>query len=336
MYNKGSNFKDIYIIPRYSEVGSRATVDTSTKIFDNLEIEVPVISSNMDTVTEGLMAIAMNNAGAMGALHRFMSIDDNVREYELATFRESPQEGTHVLVSVGVNGDSRERAHELHNVGARFFIVDVAHGHSLLMKEMIEYLKGRWSDIRVMAGNVATAEGRYDLVTWGADAVKVGIGPGAACLTKNVTGVTVPQFSAIDECSTLTYELYNQRPKVRVVPIIADGGVLEIGDIAKALGAGASAVMCGRLFAACTETPGPRLNGKKIYRGMASKDAMLRIKPADSLPTAEGDSIVIDDEPTTAREVVRHIKGGLQSAFSYCNAKNLNEFHRNVRFGSRY
>ena len=335
MYIKKSDFKDVFIIPRYSEVESRATVDTSTKIFDNLQIDVPVISANMDTVTEGLMAIAMNNAGAIGALHRFMSIEENVEQYKLATFRENPQEGTYVLVSVGVNGDSKERAHALYNAGARFFIVDVAHGHSLQMKNMIAYLKSNLSDIRVMAGNIATEEARYDLVTWGADAIKVGIGPGAACLTKNVTGVTVPQFSAIDECSKLTYELYNEKPRVRLVPIIADGGITEIGDIAKAIGAGANAVMCGRLFAACNETPGPRLNGKKIYRGMASKDAMLRIKPSDSLPTPEGDSIVIEDEPTTAAEVVRHIKGGLQSAFSYCNATSLIEFQKRVRFGSK-
>ena len=340
MYRKGSSFKDVYIIPQYSEVESRSLVDTSTKIFDNLEIDVPVISSNMDTVTEGLMAIAMNNAGAIGALHRFMSIEDNVEQYKFATFRENPQEGTYVLVSIGVNGDSEERAKALYEAGARFFIIDVAHGHSKQMKNMICRMKSRYQDvkdpIRIMAGNIATPEAVYDLVTWGADAVKVGIGPGAACLTKNVTGVTMPQFSAINECSKyLTESTYRQKPQVRLVPIIADGGVTEIGDISKAIGAGASAVMCGRLFAACNETPGPRLNGKKIYRGMASKDAMIRIKPADSLPTPEGDSIVIDDEPTTAAEVVKHIKGGLQSAFSYSNAKNLIEFQKNVKFGSR-
>lgn len=337
MYIKKSDFKNVYIVPQYSEVESRAIVDTSTKVFDNLEIDVPVISANMDTVTEAPMAIAMNNAGAVGALHRFMSIEENVSQYKLATFREQPQEDTYVLVSIGVNGDSLDRASALYSAGARYFIIDVAHGHSLQMKNMLGKMRKTYSNnIRIMAGNVATAEAVYDLVTWGADAVKIGIGPGAACLTKNVTGVTIPQFSAITECSRyLTYATYEQKPKVRLVPIIADGGITEIGDIAKALGAGADAVMCGRLFAACSETPGPRLNGKKIYRGMASKDAMLKIKPSDSLPTPEGDSIVIDDEPTSAAEVVRHIKGGLQSAFSYTGAKNLKEFHTRVKFGSR-
>ena len=334
---KGPSFKDVFIIPQYSEVESRAVVDTSTKIFDNLEIDVPVISANMETITEGLMAIAMNNAGAIGALHRFMSIEENVEQYKFATFRESPQEGTYVLVSIGVNGDSEERAAALYEAGARFFIIDVAHGHSLQMKNMIYRMKSRYQDvkdpIRIMAGNVATYEAVEDLTDWGADAIKVGIGPGAVCTTKNVTGVTVPQFSAITECAN---KINKDNMFAAHQFIIADGGVTEIGDIAKAIGAGADAVMCGRLFAACAETPGPRLNGKKIYRGMSSKDAMLRIKSADSLPTPEGDSIVIEDEPTTAAEIVKHIKGGLQSAFSYSNAKNVIEFQANVKFGSRY
>lgn len=333
------DYKNVYIIPQYSEVASRSIVDTSTKIFDNLSLEVPVISANMDSITEADMAIAMNISGAIGALHRFMSIEENVTQYKLATFRENPQEDTHVLVSIGVNGDSEERAAALYEAGARFFIIDVAHGHSLQMKNMIYRMLSRYQDvkdpIRIMAGNIATEEARYDLVSWGADAVKVGIGPGAVCLTKNVTGVTVPQFTAVTECSKLTYEMLHQKPKVRAVPIIADGGITEIGDIAKALAAGADAVMCGRLFAACEETPSWSVNGKKIYRGMASKDAMLRIKPADSLPTPEGDSIVIEDEPTRAAEVVKNIKGGLQSAFSYCNATTVREFQRNAKVGYR-
>lgn len=334
------DFSDVFLIPRYSEVTTRADVNTSTKIFDNLEIEVPVISSNMDTVTEYKMARAMCNSGALGALHRFMPILENVKQYKQVIFDESPQEDTKVLVSVGVNGDSEERAAALYEAGARFFIIDVAHGHSLQMKNMIYRMKSRYQDvkdpIRIMAGNVATIEAVDDLVAWGADAIKVGIGPGAVCLTKNVTGVTVPQFTAINNCSLISGQAYRgKEPRTKIVPIIADGGVTEIGDIAKAIAAGADAVMCGRLFTGCQEAAGQRMEGMKSYRGMASTEAMLSIKPSDSLPTPEGKSVWIKDDNVLASSVVSHIKGGLQSAFSYSNSKTLKEFQRNVKWGYR-
>jgi IMP dehydrogenase len=320
-FELGYDYKDIYIIPQYSEIGSRATVNVTGKIFNNFSLHIPVISANMDTITEYTMATAMSLKGAIGALHRFMPIQENVFEYN-----RCPKE---TLVSIGVNGDSEDRADALHKAGARNFIIDVAHGYSKQMHETIRRMKSRYGDVKdniyIMAGNIATLDAAIALKEWGADAVKVGIGPGAACLTKNVTGVTVPQFSAV----------YNIGVSPFGIPVIADGGITEIGDIAKAIAAGASAVMCGRLFASCVETPGPRLNGKKIYRGMASKDAMLRIKPSDSLPTAEGASLIIDEEVTNVEDVLTHIKGGLQSAFSYVGAKDMEEFQERVEFGRR-
>lgn len=152
----------------------------------------------------------------------------------------------------------------------------------------------------------------------------------SACSTKNVTGVTVPQFSAVKECANVVYGM-NSKPL-----IVADGGITEIGDIAKALGAGADLVMCGRLFASCREAPGERVGGKKVYRGMASRDAMSTIRNVSSLPTAEGISTLIDASEQSASDVVNQIKGGLQSSFSYSNARNLEEFHLNAKFGIRH
>lgn len=320
----GLDYKDVYIIPQYSTITSRSSVDVSGEIFNNIVLDVPVISANMDTITEHEMARAMYHGGGAGALHRFMSIEENINQYKLFLFSDNPQPDQICLVSVGVNGDSKERADKLYEAGARYFIVDIAHGHSKQMKDMINHVK-HFPATFVMAGNIATTEAAEDLATWGADALKVGIGPGAACLTKNVTGVTVPQLTAV----------WNVVGAATNLPIIADGGITEIGDIAKAIGAGANAVMCGRLFAACSETPGPRINGKKLYRGMASRSAMVKIKPADNLPTAEGAELIIDDEPTKAYDVLAHIKGGLQSSFSYVNAKNVDEFWQNVKFGRR-
>lgn len=325
----GLDYKDVYIIPQYSTVTSRSSVDVSGQIFRNIILDVPVISANMDTITEHEMARAMYHGGGAGALHRFMPIEENVNQYKLFLNPDQPEQDAVCLVSIGVNGDSEARAEALYAAGARYFIIDIAHGHSSHMKATIRRMKSKYGNVKdpilIMAGNIATMEAAEDLAEWGADALKVGIGPGAACLTKNVTGVTVPQLTAV----------YNVVSANTQLPIIADGGITEIGDIAKALGMGANAVMCGRLFAACQETPGPRLNGKKIYRGMASKGAMLKIKSSDNLPTAEGAELVIEDEPTNAVEVLQHIKGGLQSAFSYSNAKDMMEFCGNVKFGSR-
>jgi IMP dehydrogenase len=329
------DYNKVFIYPQYSGIISRTQVDTSVELTSKhvsdfkLTLQVPVISANMDTVTDATAAIAMSRAGGIGAIHRFMSIEENVEQ-----FKRVAAEGASCFVSVGVNQESRERAGALYNAGARKFVIDIAHGHSLMMNEMLEWMRFRFHDVFIMAGNIATFEGARDLFTWGADAVKIGIGPGAVCTTKNVTGVTVPQFGAVmNVCNNVFKEQYR---KITPNPIlVADGGIQEIGDIAKALGAGADLVMSGRLFASCQEAPGPRINGQKVYRGMASKDAMLTIKDAAVLPTPEGISTVLEISGETMGDVVKHIKGGLQSSLSYSNARNLREFTDNVRFGVR-
>lgn len=313
------SFKDVFIIPQYSTVNSRSDVDTSYVLGNKYTLDVSVISANMDSITGPEMAIAMYRAGAFGALHRFNNVNDSIDAYE-----KVKNEGASCFVSVGVQEVHQVRARFLYEAGARYFIIDTAHGHSSQMRTMIVWMAKHCPDAYIIAGNVATPDAVKDLEDWGANAIKIGIGPGAACLTKNVTGVTYPQFSAIYDCA-----------QVASVPLIADGGCTEIGDIAKALGAGAEMVMLGRMFAACKETPSIVINGQKVYRGMASRDAMIKIRPFDTLPTPEGASIFIEDTPTTAEEVVKEIKGGLQSAFSYSDAHSLEEFAAKVKFGVR-
>lgn len=323
-------FADVFILPQYTEVTSRSQVDTSIQL-GHLRIDVPVISSNMDTVTDGHMAYAMAEGGAIGAIHRFMDIDRNVHEFQVGTGNIDNQKSYPCFVSIGVNEESKDRAHRLYEAGARYFVIDIAHGHSKMMKDMMEWLRKTYPDVFIMAGNVATPDAVHSLSAWGADAIKIGIGPGNVCTTKNVTGVTVPQFSAILDCAYEANRVNGKRPL-----IVADGGISEIGDIAKALGAGADLVMCGRMFASCREAPGERINGKKVYRGMASRDAMLTIRSSSSLPTAEGISTLIDASEQSAIDVIKHIKGGLQSSFSYSNATTLQEFRANVKFGVRH
>lgn len=344
MENRNLDFKDIFIYPQFSSITSRSEVDTSKVIqpetFEEdgprLKLPVPVISANMDTVTDGPMALAMWRAGAIGAIHRFMTTEENVTQYKLVA-----DEGGKCFVSIGVTPDSEHRARALYKAGARYFIIDIAHGHSQMMKNMLLWMRSTFGvHPFIMAGNIATRQGAKDLFSWGADAVKIGIGPGAVCTTKNVTGVTVPQFSAVKEVcrnrDDYVYSMQTAKMNNMNKPIlVADGGFQEIGDLAKALAAGADLVMSGRLFAACLEAPGARINGQKVYRGMASKDAMLTIKDASVLPTPEGISTVLNITDETAAAVVNHIRGGLQSSMSYSNARNLEEFTRNVQFGIR-
>lgn len=331
--NRFLSFDDVCIIPQYSEVSSRKDVDTSVQL-GKFKLDIPIISANMETVTESEMCIAMHKAGGIGALHRFMSIDENKQQY-----KEVIAEDCDCFVSIGVGEDEKERFRALFNIGARHFIIDIAHGHSKQMFEMIDYIRFRFKEIPyIMAGNVATPRAIIDLLRWGANAVKIGIGPGAVCLTKDVTGVTVPQFSAIydslDYLEENSLELLKEDIElVRKGFFVADGGVKALGDVAKALGAGAGAVMCGRLLAPAEETPGPRVEGRKVYRGMASKDAMLKIRDENELPTPEGMSSILTDKAVPVKEILTNIKGALQSAFSYSNAHNLDEFQINVQFG---
>ena len=330
-------YDDVFIIPRFSNVATRQ--DVSTKGF--LDLEVPVISANMDTITGPDMVRVMHDAGAIGALHRFMTIEQNVQ-----AFLDADRCG---FVSVGVNDDSKKRACALYEVGARKFVIDIAHGHSQNMKDMMGWMRSEFKyGVHIMAGNVTTRTAVRDLESWGANSIKVGVGPGSVCLTKDVTGVTYPIFSAVLECS----EFAN-------VPIIADGGIKSYGDIAKALGAGASAVMMGGMFAGCDETPPmvEYVDAKKaisnldvvpsegdyerfstaqsnlIYRGMASTDAMKVIRNEGNLPTAEGKVTKVTVYKGSVGKVVEEMAGALRSAFSYSGARTLEEFHAKVRFG---
>lgn len=328
-HNVYYEYDDVFIVPKYSMISSRNEVSTAVTLKSSysdltLDMEVPVISSNMDTVTEHGMCQAIHEAGGIGALHRFLSIEDEINE-----FLKSPASS---FVSIGVNRDTHERAQALYDAGARFFVIDIAHGHSIMMKNIITRLRVKYDrKIFVMAGNVGTPQAVKDLELWGADCIKVGIGGGFVCETKNVTGVNTPMFTTIQRCAEVTKK-----------PIIADGGARAYGDVAKAIGAGATAVMSGYFFAGCPENPersrvyDPVTHTyKPIYRGMASRDAMSVIREADkNLPTPEGRSTSTNLKPS-AKIVVQEIAGGLRSAFSYVGAKDTKEFRNRVEFGYR-
>lgn len=316
----GLTFDDVLIVPNKSTMKSRRDPDLTSMITKKIKKPTPVISANMDTVTEKDMVVAMNEIGAFSILHRFLSIEDQV-----AQVKELIAKGiTEFSASVGVQSFEWERTEKLVEAGVPVITVDIAHGHSVAMLEMIEQIKKTWSHVEVIAGNVATPMGVQDLISAGADAIKVGIGPGSMCTTRVITGCGMPQLTAIAICS-LEADKHN-------VPVIADGGIKTSGDIVKAFAAGASSVMLGSLLAGTLETPGEIKQGKKLYRGMASKSAQASWR--GGVPkgmAAEGESHAISVKGPVAT-VIEELMGGLRSGMTYVNATQISEIRENAQF----
>ena len=450
----GLTYDDVLLVPRRSRVRSRQDVSTRSSFTPAIELEVPIASANMDTVTMAPMAVAMAQLGGIGVLHRFLAVeeeaaevrrvkrylthvvgepyviepgltraqaraeagrlevtgfvvvdperrllgvltardmlagedgdlvdslmtprdrlvtappgielsdarrlltanrieklplvDDEGRVSGLVTLKDlsladrypratrDGQGRLRVAAAIGIRGDYLERAAELIGADVDALVLDIAHGHADAAIEAVQELKSAWPDVEVVAGNVATGEGATDLAAAGADAVKVGIGPGFACTTRLVAGVGVPQLSAVLECAAAARETR--------VPLIADGGIRRAGHVATAMGAGASTVMVGSLFAGRQESPGDvvRRRGQlfKVYRGMASRSAAaarLAIEGrGDALDqyVAEGEEMEFPLRGSVA-EIVEELRGGLRSGMSYVDAATIPEFWEKASF----
>jgi IMP dehydrogenase len=321
---KALSFDDISLVPRYNNIASRKDVDTSVQ-FGDFKLHIPIFSANMDTVTGVTMARKMYNLGGFGFLHRFCSIEDNVIMYDKATRHQKDESVPRLIqdckrfesvVSLGVN-EGLDRFHALYEVGARYFCVDVAHGHSKLVGHMITAMKEVDSSVHITAGNVCHATGAEYLADKGADAIKVGIGPGSVCSTRIKTGFGVPQFTAIRECRRAN------------VFLIADGGIRTPGDAVKAFAAGADAVMLGGMLAGTDETPGEVIEEMKVFRGMASKEAADDfLGGLTEWKTAEGIEIKIEAKGPVAN-IISDLLGGIRSGMTYCGANSIEQIrHR--------
>jgi IMP dehydrogenase len=450
------SYDDVLLVPRRSRIASRREVDTSTRLTRRLRLAVPIVSANMDTVTEAPMAVAMARAGGIGIIHRFLGIesqaaevarvkraealviedphttspddaldrarsmmrelgvsglvvvsgdgqvagiltrrdvaavadpsarvsdamtprdrlvvgapttggpealrllraarveklplvDDSGRLTGLVTLKDLLQHeerpGTTtdargrlaVGAAIGVRGDFLERARALVAAGADVLVLDIAHGHQERALDAIGQVRDTaGSEVDIIAGNVATPEGARDLALAGADAVKVGVGPGSVCTTRLVAGVGVPQLSAVMDCARVLAE--------HDVPVIADGGIRYGGDVAKAIAAGAETVMVGNLLAGTPESPGDVVTrgGKrvKVFRGMASGSAAEARRAAEEddeefFPVvAEGVEAVVPLRDAAAT-VVHTLVGGLRSGMSYSDAINIAEMHDRAQF----
>lgn len=318
--NKGYTFDDVLIVPKKSEVRSRKVPNLESSLTKRKKITTPIISANMDTVTEFDMAFAMHQVGAFGILHRFMSIDDQIKQVQ-----KLKEKGVSLLgASVGVGAETPERTKSLVKAGVNIITIDIAHGHSVQMIETLKWIKDHFPDIDVIAGNLATPDAARDLIEAGADAIKVGIGPGSMCTTRIITGCGLPQLTAIALCTEIADE-YN-------VPVIADGGMRTSGDIVKAFAAGASTVMLGGMLSGTIETPGEIKHGRKEYRGMASKAAQDSWRggvPEGMAPEGEATHVSIKGH---VKDVILEITGGVRSGMSYINAVNFEDIRKNALF----
>jgi IMP dehydrogenase len=313
-------YDDVLLVPNQMDMRSRREPDLMASLTQKLSLHLPFISANMDTITEAPMARAMAQEGGLGIIHRFMGIEQQAQQVS-----ELKSEGLEIIAaSVGVNDDSQERTHALVSHGANLITVDIAHGHSVQMLEMIQWLKKEFPHVAIIAGNVATREGTLALIEAGADAIKVGIGPGSMCTTRIITGCGVPQLTAVALCAEVA--------AAHNIPIIADGGIKTSGDVVKALAAGASTVMLGSVLAGAIETPGRIRHGKKLYRGMASRSAQDSWRggvPTGMAPEGESTSVPVKGHLS---DVLQELAGGLRSGMTYLNAMNIGEISTKARF----
>ena len=311
-------YDDVLLVPAYNHHESRRVVNISNRDrLGKLELDVPIISANMDTVTESKMANFMSSKGAMGALHRFMSIDDNVKEFKACQGK--------VFVSIGCNAAELERAEALRDAGAVYFVIDVAHAHAKYVGKTLKSLRKLLPDQCIMAGNVATYAGADYLASCGADIIKAGIGGGSVCSTRIKTGFGVPMLSCIQDCARTDRS------------IVADGGIRTPGDVVKALAFGADFVMIGGMLAGTEYTPGEviqKADGRKIkaYRGMASKEAQEDfIGQMHEWKTSEGVQAEVPYREE-ADAIMADIIGGLRSGLTYAGSSRIHELQRKLNY----
>ena len=312
-------YQDVLLVPQYSDIESRTEVDIGSDLDRWLRLDLPIISSPMDTVSESPMAAAMSDNGGMAVVHRYNSIDEQCRHVSAV-----PAEAT-VGAAIGASGDFVERAEELVGAGVSVLCIDVAHGHHSLMRNALKILRQKFPDFHIMAGNVATLEGFDALAKWGASSVRCNIGGGSICTTRVQTGHGVPGLHTIFDCAGSEF--------AGDVKIVADGGIRNGGDVVKALAAGADIVMVGSLLSGTDQTPGklfktPDGNFKQ-YRGMASRDAQMSWRGKSSSP--EGVSSMVPYKGDV-NILLAELAGSIQSGLSYSGARSIVELQGKAHF----
>ena len=343
-------FDDVLLVPGYSGF-SRADIDLTTKLTKKITLKTPLVSSPMDTVTGAKMAIALAKLGGIGFIHRNLSIEDQAAEVQ-----KVKDEKQLVGAAVGASQGFEDRVQALVNAGVDTLLIDSAHGNCLSVVNTLKFLKDKYPQIEVIAGSIATYDGAKNLIEAGADGLRVGMGPGAICTTRIISGMGVPQITALFDVA--------RAAEGTGVPIIADGGIKYSGDMVKAFAAGAATVMMGSFFASCEEAPGDvyeltqeqvparfksifkkeqKSYKFKTYRGMGSVGAMkegARIKSEDEFHgksykdrvlVAEGVEGLVPIKGTV-QDIVEQAVGGIKSGLFYVGAKTIPELEKTGKF----
>ena len=323
-------FDDVSLVPQHSSVLPSET-KTFNKLCDKLNLQIPLMSSAMDTVTESRMAIAISKLGGIGVIHRNLSIEKQVME-----IKKVKKNNYLVGAAIGVSPQDFERAEELFKIKTDLIVIDTAHGHTQKVLNMIKKIKKKLNNTTLCAGNIATGKAAKFLADSGVDIVKVGIGPGSICTTRLVAGIGVPQLSAVLEVKKA---LKNYKTK-----IISDGGIKFSGDLAKAIAAGADAIMIGSLFSGTIESPGKIIKHKgklyKNFRGMGSVGAMAagsadryfqkKSKNVSKYVPEGVEGLVKFKGPV--EKIVYNLIGGLKSSMGYLGAKTIRDLQKKGEF----
>lgn len=316
-------FDDVLIRPGASRMEPKdASLATSVA---GISLGVPFLSAAMDRVTESAMAIAIGKLGGLGVIHRNCTVEEQVAMVQAA-------KAAGVLVAAACGPFHTERAKALDDAGCDAIVIDCAHGHNLNVMDSAKKIKKSLKHAKLIFGNIATAEAAKAACTF-ADAVKVGVGPGSICTTRIVSGVGVPQLSAVLEVAAVASK--------KKVAVIADGGIRTSGDIAKALAAGASAVMLGNLFAGADETPGEIVehDGQRFkeYRGMGSQAVIGSASGSERYLTngrkavPEGVEAYVHCKGPVS-EIIATLASGVQVGMGYVGARTIREFPKRARF----
>lgn len=319
------SFNDVLIVPKYNKIRSRKEVSFRTQVTKNYSLDIPIIAANMDTVCESEMAIEIGRLGGLGVIHRFLSIEAQIEEVV-----KVKNQGLLTAAAVGVK-DYEDRVKALDKIGINIIVLDVAHGHSKRTGKTLDYIKENYPHIDVMVGNIATKDAAEYFISKKADALKIGIGPGSMCTTRIMSGAGVPQITAIMD----VYEASQGR-----VPLCADGGMKNSGDITKAIGAGADCIMSGSLFSGTKESPGEiiKIKGEefKDYRGMASYLATIKKMKLDGSKVDE--VIHVEGEMTKVRYkgpiaiIINKLLAGLASGMTYTGSRIIEDLKGKADF----
>lgn len=315
---EGLTYDDVLLIPQYSEIESRSSIDLSITLTKGIKVNIPVVPANMKTVTGFEMAKNVADLGGMAIVHRFMSLEEQleiVNKFVCLSQEGTPYYPKHVGYSVGVKKENYTDVDALVSLGAEILCIDIAHGDSKMCVEMTKYISEKYPNVFLISGNVATYGGTMRLLEAGADMVKVGIGPGSLCTTRIETGNGVPQLSAVMFASFARAEWEHKTGKKAF--IMADGGIKNAGDCVKAL-CYADMVMAGNLFAGSEETPGQviSIDGRlyKEYVGSSTHKGSH----------IEGVAAIVPLKGHT-KDIMQKLNEGIRSGCSYQGSANLRE-----------